>query len=329
MSESIHADLAYREGGLFLDFNDFRLQLQCVPHGSRDSCAISSVIAQQEGLAQAQIIDALRQIPLFNQINGAGIPAGDHGEPDVEALLQLSRKPHQQGEILILRNDGPVAGEVGAKPIQAYVLEQKELCHRGKDLLFLFVKDSLSEIAQVDHQHHIMALARPPGGFVQQPDGGQLRLEADIRILHHFGYLAGHGQAEQNRLLTGLTRLCGIGFQVLDAGVGQKINPRMLREHADDGGIGAHALGHDHKGAAGNLLDYAGAGVQVPAQSVHVNTHSGVHGLRTRSFLCSAVGAVEAGTAAALMAAIPCFRLVLPVGAHIIAHGLALLNVPL
>ena len=134
---------------------------------------------------------------------------------------------------------------------------------------------------------------------------------------------------EQNRLLTGLTRLCGIGFQVLDAGVGQKINPRMLREHADDGGIGAHALGHDHKGAAGNLLDYAGAGVQVPAQSVHVNTHSGVHGLRTRSFLCSAVGAVEAGTAAALMAAIPCFRLVLPVGAHIIAHGLALLNVPL
>ena len=163
-----------------------------------------------------------------------------------------------------------------------------------------------------------MALARPPGGFVQQPDGGQLRLEADIRILHHFGYLAGHGQAEQNRLLTGLTRLCGIGFQVLDAGVGQKINPRMLREHADDGGIGAHALGHDHKGAAGNLLDYAGAGVQVP-----------VHGLRTRSFLCSAVGAVEAGTAAALMAAVPCFRPVLPVGAHIIAHGLALLNVPL
>ena len=147
MSESIHADLAYREGGLFLDFNDFRLQLQCVPHGSRDSCAISSVIAQQEGLAQAQIIDALRQIPLFNQINGAGIPAGDHGEPDVEALLQLSRKPHQQGEILILRNDGPVAGEVGAKPIQAYVLEQKELCHRGKDLLFLLVKDSLPEIA--------------------------------------------------------------------------------------------------------------------------------------------------------------------------------------
>lgn len=66
------------------------------PHGSRDSCAISSVIAQQEGLAQAQIIDALRQIPLFNQINGAGIPAGDHGEPDVEALLQLSRKPHSR-----------------------------------------------------------------------------------------------------------------------------------------------------------------------------------------------------------------------------------------
>ena len=31
-----------------------------------------------------------------------------------------------------------------------------------KDTLFLFVKDSLSGMAQVDHQHHIMALAARP-----------------------------------------------------------------------------------------------------------------------------------------------------------------------
>ena len=109
------------------------------------------------------------------------------GDPDVEAMLQLSRKPHQQGDSHFFGRRPRSRWKFGAKPIQAYVLEQRSSATVEKISLFLFKKiPSRGSCPGRSSHHHYgtcppLAASSSSSRMVDSSDW-----KADIRTLHHF-----------------------------------------------------------------------------------------------------------------------------------------------
>ena len=182
------------------------------------------------------VLNAAGHGTVQHHVHRGGGPAGDDLQPAADGLLHLFGGSDELLHLLGGGLDRAVAPQIGAHPQQVQVLQLPLHLQGGGDQL-LPVPEALPQVAQVHHQNHFVAHARPCGRLIGSPEHRDLTLQADVRPPHQLVHLGEHGDADHHQ--RGLDPLLPQPLQLLQPGGADAvqprpvIGPRRLRQGAD------------------------------------------------------------------------------------------------
>ena len=198
-SEGVNGKLADGVGGLFPHLYHLGPQGKAVhPQVVHilNAPVYLQVLAQQDILTDAQMVDARRHgTPVYQRVRAGGA-AGDDLQLAADALFNARRNVQQSLHLLGRGLGGAVARQVHADACQLH-MGQLPLHVDAHVHHLVFVPEALPQVAQIGHDDDPVGLALQNALLLQRVQRDALTLEGRFAQTHHVRQLGKAGDADQ------------------------------------------------------------------------------------------------------------------------------------
>ena len=239
--------------------------------GAGDGRKVGGIVCKEEPFANAQVGDALGDRIVEQQVQRAGVAAGNKRERHAVAVAQERCNLHQARKVFFAREHTAKAGKIHANAVKLERWAGEHSVRKGINAFLVLEKHAFAQIAHIDHEHHLVALALPGSFFAQKADGIGLALLADLAEADDVLHLRGLCNA-QKVTGRGNGQLC----KVAHAGIRDERHVRF-RDRCCDARIRADAFADE---ADGNPAGTAGRNhmLRVFLQFIQIGDDPWVHG---------------------------------------------------
>jgi hypothetical protein len=252
IAEGVLRDPARGDRVLLAEFDDLEFEPQGVQPGAGDRRAGHRLHAEEDPLADPEVVDPGCGMTAREQAEVGRVAAGHDGKAAADASFEPLDAAGEGADLLGGRHDAAEAGEVHPDAGQLEPGGVEGAAGGGVQVAGL---EPLAQVAHLDHEHDAVPAAGRAGGTVEPVEGVRLGVERQIRPPDGVGRTASHRQAQQPPGDPGVGR--GQPAEVPHARVPERGD--TAGEHRrGDAGIAARRLGdpgHRHPVTPGHPHD--------------------------------------------------------------------------
>ncbi len=179
-SECVLRDAPDRDARLAGDLDDGRFQCDRVRPKAEDRRARHRAHAEDDALADAEVVDAVRQLAQQERIERRRHAAADE-QPAADDRLRRLRQLDEAPEVLGVRDDTAEARQARSDADEVYAAQPRSEPHKiGQQPL----GHPFAQVPQLDHRHDSMVDAGPARSLLKRGQRRGLRLQRDVCETH-------------------------------------------------------------------------------------------------------------------------------------------------